>query len=354
MDSSSLGMHPYSMKIELLLGDITTVPADAIVNAANSGLMGGGGVDGAIHRAAGPALLTQCQEIRERQGPCPTGQVVATGAGRLPAKHVLHAVGPVWVDGSQGEAHLLMDCYRNALALAAKLGCRSIAFPAISTGIFGFPFEPAARCVAEVMEEFEFNPDLSVLETVIFVLRTQEQMDLYRQHLELREEPGLSAASQAHAFLASLGTDGRGRTIEAVLGFTNLQLEQVHDYVQWLFPLDEPSRFNPDAPLLDESTIEAIRCDGIALANFRRGLERMLRFYETSDHWAQAYDHNLLRISRILRSTRLLLGAEEARTLHARFLTRCAALGFDPGSETLGYWSRAWWSSRVEELGNSP
>jgi len=128
-------------RITLHLGDITKdAQAEAIVNAANSSLLGGGGVDGAIHRAAGPTLLGECRAL----GGCPAGSAKITGAGNLAARHVIHAVGPVWRGGSQGEAQLLASCYEQAIALAARHRCATVALPAISTGAFGYPLKPAA------------------------------------------------------------------------------------------------------------------------------------------------------------------------------------------------------------------
>lgn len=132
------------MEISLILGDITRQTADAIVNAANSSLLGGGGVDGAIHRAGGPAILDACRDIRAARGSLPTGQAVATTAGRLPARWVIHTVGPVW-SATDDRSALLESCYRTSLNVADELGARTVAFPAVSAGIYGWPIDDAAR-----------------------------------------------------------------------------------------------------------------------------------------------------------------------------------------------------------------
>jgi O-acetyl-ADP-ribose deacetylase (regulator of RNase III) len=141
---------PLRERIEVWRGDITTLAVDAIVNAANSALRGGGGVDGAIHRAAGPELLEACRGI----GGCPTGQAVVTRGYRLPARHVIHTVGPVWHGGGQGEAALLASCYRQSLELARDLGLHSVAFPGISTGVYGYPLEAAAEVAVRTVLTF--------------------------------------------------------------------------------------------------------------------------------------------------------------------------------------------------------
>lgn len=130
--------------LKLVQGDITRLPVDAICNAANSALAGGGGVDGAIHRAGGPQIMRELDAIRARQGGCPTGSAVATGAGNLPATWVFHAVGPIYRDGRHGEADLLASCYRACLALAEEREVASISFPSISTGVYGYPLQEAA------------------------------------------------------------------------------------------------------------------------------------------------------------------------------------------------------------------
>ncbi|WP_375754562.1 O-acetyl-ADP-ribose deacetylase [Corallococcus exercitus] len=164
-------------RLELIQGDITHVTADAIVNAANSSLTGGGGVDGAIHRAAGRELLTECLTL----GRCPTGQARITRGYRLPAAHVIHAVGPVWQGGRNGEDALLASCYRNAFALMEKHGLRTVAFPSISTGIYGFPIERAAPiALREIREALARRPEL---ERVTVVLFSERDLKVYQQAL---------------------------------------------------------------------------------------------------------------------------------------------------------------------------
>ena len=155
-------------RIRIERGDITRIPVDAIVNAANSALAGGGGVDGAIHRAGGPSLMQELNVIRAREGGCPTGSAVVTGAGNLPANFVFHAVGPIYRDGQRGEPDLLASCYRTCLQLADQHGARTISFPGISTGVYGYPREAAAEIA--VREVRAFLTGNSSIEAVIFVV----------------------------------------------------------------------------------------------------------------------------------------------------------------------------------------
>jgi len=167
------------MIIELIKGDITQMDVEAIVNAANSGLYGGGGVDGAIHRAGGPAITEECDVIRARQGGCPTGEAVITSAGNLKASYIIHTVGPVWKGGSMGEAEKLRSCYSNSLKLAAKNNICSIAFPNISTGVYGYPKEEAAKIAIDTVR----SSRLSEIEKVFFVCFDEKNYQLYLSYL---------------------------------------------------------------------------------------------------------------------------------------------------------------------------
>ncbi len=169
----------FCMRLDSEQGDITHQTVDAIVNAANTSLLGGGGVDGAIHRAAGPQLLAECRTL----GGCATGDVRATAGYRLPARWVIHAVGPVWRGGDQGEAELLASCYRRALTVADELGATSIAFPAISTGIYGYPQDDAARIAVATVRAFAAERPDSVIELVRFVAFDAATLARYRELL---------------------------------------------------------------------------------------------------------------------------------------------------------------------------
>ena len=178
-------------QLEIIQGDITRLAVDAIVNAANASLMGGGGVDGAIHRAAGPQLLAECRQIAAQRrnipgGPCPAGDAVITGAGNLPCKRVIHTVGPIWHGGTQGEAATLGSCYRKSLLLAAEAGLSSIAFPNISTGVYGYPKDKAAAVAVESVRKTLI--ETPAIQRVIFVCFDEENcmyMKNYRGPNEL-------------------------------------------------------------------------------------------------------------------------------------------------------------------------
>jgi len=166
------------VRLHLVQGDITTMAVDAIVNAANSALRGGGGVDGAIHRAGGPTIMAECRRL----GGCPTGEARITTAGKLPARFVIHTVGPIWRGGQSGEADLLAAAYSNSLALAQTHAVTSIAFPAISTGVYGYPIQDAARIALSTTMNSVQQP--GVLREVIFVLFSASDLHVYEQALD--------------------------------------------------------------------------------------------------------------------------------------------------------------------------
>ena len=168
-------------QIEAIMGDITKVTVDAIVNAANSSLLGGGGVDGAIHRAGGPAILEECKKIVGKQGSCKTGEAVITTAGNLPAKFVIHTVGPIWNGGNNGEPERLANCYENSLTLAVTNNCKTIAFPNISTGVYRFPKNLAAKIAVNTVGDY--IKKISSLHKVLFVCFDQENFELIRSEL---------------------------------------------------------------------------------------------------------------------------------------------------------------------------
>ncbi len=168
-------------KLSVVRGDITRMKVDAIVNAANSSLLGGGGVDGAIHRAGGAAILEECKQIRNKQGGCNTGDAVITTAGDLPSKKVIHTVGPVYRDGKH-EAMLLANCYTNSLRLAIDHNLRSIAFPNISTGVYGYPKKEASLIAMNAVKEFA-QGNSEAFDEIIFVCFDDENYTLYKQLL---------------------------------------------------------------------------------------------------------------------------------------------------------------------------
>lgn len=191
-----MGENEFSVgksRVSLVQGDITKMDVDAVVNAANSTLMGGGGVDGAIHRAGGPAILEECRSLRATKWPegLPTGEAVMTTGGKLRAMSVIHTVGPVWRDGRHGEPELLAEAYRNCLDLAASKGLKSVAFPSISTGAYGYPVEKACRIALETTRKFLDNAQIL---DVVFVLFSKNDFEVYVKNAkELLQEGAFSA-----------------------------------------------------------------------------------------------------------------------------------------------------------------
>ncbi|HHV38095.1 MAG TPA: O-acetyl-ADP-ribose deacetylase [Tepidimicrobium sp.] len=172
-------MYEYKgVKISIVEGDITKMESDAIVNAANNTLLGGGGVDGAIHRAGGPAILEQCKKI----GGCPTGEARITTAGNMPSKYVIHTVGPIYKDGKQNEEQLLYNAYYNSLKLSKEYNLKTIAFPSISTGVYGYPKDEA--CKVAIRGVMDFIDDENEIEEVIFVLFSRDNYLLYEKILD--------------------------------------------------------------------------------------------------------------------------------------------------------------------------
>lgn len=164
-------------KVSVVRGDITKMEVDAIVNAANSSLMGGGGVDGAIHRAGGPMILEECRQVVLAQGTCKTGEAVITGAGNMPARFVIHTVGPIWHSGKHNEPSLLANCYTNSLKLAVREYLQTIAFPNISTGVYGYPKGEAAAIAIETV--FDFLREDATLKKIYFVCFDEENYSIY-------------------------------------------------------------------------------------------------------------------------------------------------------------------------------
>lgn len=182
-------------QLQLLSGDITAIAVDAIVNAANSQLAGGGGVDGAIHRAGGPEIMRELDEIRGQIGSCPAGGAVVTGAGFLPARYVFHAVGPRYSDGQHGEAEKLASCYTTCLSLAADRDVKALSFPSISTGIYGYPIDEAANIAVTTVENW-LRVHTGPIRVVKLVQYSDRDHDVYRRHAQkLRGELGASGHS---------------------------------------------------------------------------------------------------------------------------------------------------------------
>lgn len=194
MEKQAMEVTINQVKLRIIQGDITQQTTDVIVNAANPSLMGGGGVDGAIHRAGGPAILEECKQIVARQGRLPTGKAVITTGGNLKAKHVIHTVGPIWHGGNKGEPELLASAYKESLKLAAESNLNSISFPSISTGAYGYPVDRASRVAIDTVIAFLSQSTTSIKE-VTFVLFDAQTLGVYASALrEIGEKRGLPPA----------------------------------------------------------------------------------------------------------------------------------------------------------------
>jgi len=183
MEDNQVQVTVNQAKLSIVEGDITQQATDAIVNAANSSLMGGGGVDGAIHRAGGPSILEECKQIVSRQGRLPTGKAVMTTGGNLKARHVIHTVGPIWHGGGKGEAELLESAYRESLKLAVENHLASVSFPSISTGAYGYPIEQASKIALRVAISF-LGENITTIKEVVFVLFDSRTFDAYASALQ--------------------------------------------------------------------------------------------------------------------------------------------------------------------------
>ena len=181
--SSDFSIQLGLCHLQLLKADITTIKVDVIVNAANSSLAGGGGVDGAIHKAGGPAIMRELDVIREKEGGCATGSAVVTSAGNLPAKYVFHAVGPRYRDGQNGERELLVSCYATCLQLAAERNVKTMSFPSISTGIYGYPIEEAAELAVSTVADW-LREHTGPLHTVKLIQFSDHDHEIYRHHVQ--------------------------------------------------------------------------------------------------------------------------------------------------------------------------
>ena len=212
---------------ELQKGDITKLTVDAIVNAANTSLLGGGGVDGAIHRAGGQAILDDCRKIIAKQGGCKVGQAVITTAGNLPSKFVIHTVGPVWNGGQKDEREKLADCYKNSLQLAVDNGCKTIAFPNISTGIYRFPKDEAARIAVDTVLDFVRSTDK--IEKIIFICFDDDNYDYIKRQLNFKV---FTVPSKLFAGNELLGTINIGLEDDGQ-GVLSGQLEPTENYNQY-------------------------------------------------------------------------------------------------------------------------